>query len=110
MNTVNPHINTFSDGHTPLLVAARDNHAQIVRDLLDAGAQVRVVDWVFKGSPIHKATYNGRPEILRMTLIIPTSTSTSRGRSTVTRRWTTDPWHGYTECAEMLLDAGSGWT
>ncbi|MGO9156116.1 hypothetical protein [Mycobacterium sp.] len=64
VNTVYLHVNTFSDGHTPMLIAARDDHAEIVGELLKAGAEVRVVDWVFKGSAIHQATYNGRPEIL----------------------------------------------
>ena len=106
VNTVHPHVNTFSDGHTPLLVAARDNHAEIVRDLLSAGAQVRVVDWVFKGSPIHKATYNGRPEILRMILDHPDVDIDVQGPINGYTPLHDALWHGYTECAEMLLDAG----
>ncbi len=106
VNTVYPHVNTFSDGHTPLLVAARDNHPEIVRELLSAGAQVRVVDWVFKGSPIHKATYNGRPEILRMILDQPDVDIDVQGPINGYTPLHDALWHGYTECAEMLLDAG----
>ncbi|MGO9156111.1 ankyrin repeat domain-containing protein [Mycobacterium sp.] len=106
INTVYPHVNTFSDGHTPLLVAARDNHAEIVRELLDADAQVRVVDWVFKGSPIHKATYNGRPEILRMILDHADVDIDVQGPINGYTPLHDALWHGYTECAEMLLDAG----
>lgn len=106
VNTVHPHVNTFSDGHTPLLVAARDNHAEIVRNLLEAGAQVRAVDWVFKGSPIHKATYNGRPEILRMILDHPDVDIDVQGPINGYTPLHDALWHGYTECAEMLLDAG----
>jgi len=51
VNAVHPHVNTFSDGHTPLLVAARDNHPEIVRELLDANAQVRVVGLGLQGIP-----------------------------------------------------------
>jgi ankyrin repeat protein len=106
VNTVYPHVNTFSDGHTPLLVAARDNHAEIVRELLNAGAKVRVVDWVFKGSPIHKATYNGRPEILRMILDQPDVDIDVQGPINGYTPLHDALWHGYTECAEMLLDVG----
>ncbi|HUO40346.1 MAG TPA: ankyrin repeat domain-containing protein [Mycobacterium sp.] len=106
VNTVYPHVNTFSDGHTPLLVAARDNHAEIVRDVLDAGADVRAVDWVFKGSPIHKATYNGRPEILRMILDQPDVDVDVQGPINGYTPLHDALWHGYTECAQMLLDSG----
>lgn len=106
VNTVYPHVNTFSDGHTPLLVAARDNHEEIVRELLTAGAEVRVVDWVFKGSPIHKATYNGRPEILRMILDHPDVDIDVQGPINGYTPLHDALWHGYTECAEMLVDAG----
>ncbi len=106
VNAVYPHVNTFSDGHTPLLVAARDNHPEIVHDVLEAGADVRVVDWVFKGSPIHKATYNGRPEILRMILDHPDVDIDVQGPINGYTPIHDALWHGYTECAEMLLDGG----
>ena len=106
VNAVYPHVDTFSDGHTPLLVAARDNHADIVREVLKAGANVRVVDWVFKGSPIHKATYNGRPEILRMILDHPNVDINVQGPINGYTPLHDALWHGYTECAQMLLDAG----
>jgi ankyrin repeat protein/ketosteroid isomerase-like protein len=106
-NTVYPHVNSFSDGHTPLLVAARDGHADIVRELLKAGAKVRVEDWVFKGAPIHKATYNGRPDILRMILDQPDVDINVQGPINGYTPIHDALWHGYTECAEMLLDAGA---
>jgi ankyrin repeat protein len=60
-----PHVNSFSDGHTALLIACRDNHTAIVDLLLEAGAEVDSFDWIFKGYSIHKATYNGRVDILK---------------------------------------------
>jgi uncharacterized protein len=112
VNTNYPVVNTFYDGHTPLLVAARDCHAQIVRELLKAGAQVRVEDWVFKGAPIHKAiyngaTYNGNPEILRMLVEHPGTDIDVQGPINGYTPIHDALWHGYTECAEILLEAGA---
>lgn len=107
VNAVYPHVNTFSDGHTPLLVAARDNHDQIVKELLANGAKVRVTDWVFKGSPIHKATYNGRPDILKMLMEHPDIDINVQGDINGYTPLHDALWHGYTECAQMLIFAGA---
>jgi ankyrin repeat protein len=107
VNERQPVINSFEDGHTPLLVAARDNHPQVVRVLLDAGAEVRVADWVFKGAPIHKATYNGNPEILGMIMGNPRADLDVQGALNGYTPIHDALWHGYTECAEMLLEAGA---
>jgi ankyrin repeat protein len=107
VNTNYPVVNTFYDGHTPLLVAARDGHTEIVRELLKAGAQVRVEDWVFKGAPIHKATYNGNPEILRMIIERPGVDIDVQGPINGYTPIHDALWHGYTECAEILLEAGA---
>jgi ankyrin repeat protein len=107
VETVYPHVNTFSDGHTPLIVAARDNHLDIVKLLLDAGAEVDVFDWVFKGYPIHKATYNGRPDVLKVLLSSPKMTSkviNVQGRINGYTPLTDALWHGFEECANILLD------
>jgi ankyrin repeat protein len=107
VNAVYPHVNTFSDGHTPLLVAARDNHAEIVQELLAHGAKVRVTDWVFKGSPIHKATYNGRADILKMLMEHPDIDLDVQGPINGYSPLHDALWHGYTECAEMLVLGGA---
>mgnify|MGYP001158173037 FL=1 len=107
VETVYPHVNTFSDGHTPLIVAARDNHLDIVKLLLDAGAEVDVFDWVFKGYPIHKATYNGRPDVLKVLLSSPKMTSkviNVQGKINGYTPLTDALWHGFEECANILLD------
>jgi ankyrin repeat protein len=90
-----------------LLVAARDNHAEIVKELLAAGAKVRVKDWVFKGAPIHKATYNGNPEILRMLVQHPDIDIDVQGPINGYTPIHDALWHGYAECAQILLDAGA---
>jgi uncharacterized protein len=107
VNTLYPHVNSFLDGHTPLLVAARDGHAEIVKELLQAGAKVRIEDWVFKGSPIHKATYNGNPEILKMLVQHPDIDLDVQGPINGYTPLHDALWHGFSECAEILINAGA---
>jgi len=107
VNTVYPHVNTFSDGHTPLIVAARDNHLDIVKLLLDAGAEIDVHDWVFKGYPLHKATYNGRPDVLRVLLSstkLTVDVINVQGQINGYTPLADALWHGFEECANILLD------
>ncbi len=107
VNTLYPHINSFTDGHTPLLVAARDGHTEIVKALLASGAKVRVEDWVFKGAPIHKSTYNGNVEILKMLIAHPDIDLDIQGKINGYTPLHDALWHGFTECAEILINAGA---
>jgi uncharacterized protein len=61
-----PIVGSFDDGHTPLLIAARNGETEMVRALLQAGADVNAVEPVFGAVPLHKATYNGHVEITRL--------------------------------------------
>lgn len=105
VNTVYPHINSFLDGHTPLIVAARDGHTEIVGELLAAGAEVRVADWVFKGAPMHKATYNGNATILRLLVDQPNIDLDVQGAINGYTPLHDALWHGFEECAEILINA-----
>jgi ankyrin repeat protein len=107
VDTIYPHVNTFSDGHTPLLVACRDNHPEIVGLLLKAGAEVDVYDWIFKGYPIHKATYNGRADILKILLESPKMTEKIINVQGLINGYSPlldALWHGFEDCARILLD------
>jgi uncharacterized protein len=110
VNTVYPHMDSFLDGHTPLLVAARDGHTDIVRELLQAGAKVRVIDWTFKGSPIHKATYNGNVPILKLLVEHPDIDLDIQGAINGYTPLHDALWHGFVECAEILVNAGASLT
>ncbi|HKD77440.1 MAG TPA: ankyrin repeat domain-containing protein, partial [Ktedonobacterales bacterium] len=54
-----PVTGAFQDGHTPLLIAARDGHTEIASELIRHGANVNAVEPVFGAVPLHKATYHG---------------------------------------------------
>ena len=102
-----PHVNSFSDGHTALLIACRDNHPAIVELLLEAGAEVDSFDWIFKGYTIHKATYNGRADILKKLLNSPKMTVkvvNAQGRINGYSPLHDALWHGFEDCARLLLD------
>jgi ankyrin repeat protein len=102
-----PHVNSFSDGHTALLIACRDNHPAIVDLLLEAGAEVDSFDWIFKGYTIHKATYNGRADILKKLLNSPKMTVkvvNAQGRINGYSPLHDALWHGFEDCARLLLD------
>jgi ankyrin repeat protein len=107
VNTVYPHVNSFLDGHTPLLVAARDKHTKIVGELLGAGAAVRVEDWVFKGAPLHKATYNGNLDILALLLKDPKIDIDVQGPINGYTPLHDALWHGFADCAMALVTAGA---
>lgn len=63
-DTVSPIHDVNNPGHTPLLIAARDGLAGAVRALLDAGADMTLVDHFMLAHPAHKAGYMGRAAVM----------------------------------------------
>lgn len=55
-----------SGGDLPLIMAAYLGHAEIVRLLLDAGADVKAVDPGMKATALHAAAYAGRTEAAQL--------------------------------------------
>ncbi|MCP5365346.1 MAG: ankyrin repeat domain-containing protein [Hyphomicrobiales bacterium] len=102
-----PRVNGFNDGHTPLLVAARDGHAEIVDRLLAAGANVNAVEPVFGAVPLHKAVYNGHAEITRALATHPGVDLDYQGATNGYTALHDSLWHGYADCAEVLVSAGA---
>jgi uncharacterized protein len=54
------------NGDAPLVMAAYLGHAEIVRKLLEAGADVKAVDPSMKATALHAAAYAGRTEAARL--------------------------------------------
>src|SRR5215213_6613563 len=53
-------------GDAPLVMAAYLGHAEIVRKLLEAGADVKAVDPSMKATALHAAAYAGRTEAAKL--------------------------------------------
>lgn len=102
-----PVVNGFNDWHTPLLVAARDGHTELVSVLLAAGADANAVEPTFGAAPLHKAVYNGHADITRIIASVPGVDLDYQG---ITNGYTAlhdALWHGFEDCARILLDAGA---
>ncbi|MFD2184157.1 ankyrin repeat domain-containing protein [Rhodoplanes azumiensis] len=97
----------FDDGHTALLVAARDGFAEGVGVLIEAGADVNAVEPVFGAVPLHKATYNGHLDITRRLAAARGVNLDAQGASNGYTPLHDALWHGFADCAEALLDAGA---
>lgn len=101
-----PVTGSFDDGYTPLLVACREGRADIVRDLLVAGADARAEDATFRGAPPHKATYMGHAEVAEVLIASGKIDIDIQGPINGYTPLHDALWHGNTECARKFLEAG----
>lgn len=102
-----PVLTGFNDAHTPLLVAARDGHLEIVAELLAAGADVNATEPTFGASPLHKAVYNGHEDITRILSQTPGVDLDYQGATNGYTALHDALWHGYDICARVLIEAGA---
>lgn len=101
-----PMVNGFNDGHTPLIIACRENEKDIVKYLLSLGADANAVEPIFGAVPLHKATYNGLPDILELLLKVDGIDADYQGSTNGYTPIHDALWHGFSDCAKMLLDYG----
>jgi ankyrin repeat protein len=59
-----PIIGGLDDDYTPLGIAAREGFIDIVRLLLEVGADPRRVIGLMKGTPVHEAAFFGRADVI----------------------------------------------
>jgi uncharacterized protein len=102
-----PILNGFNDYHTPLLIASRDGHTEIVAELLRAGADVNAIEPTFGAVPLHKAVYNGHADITKKLIERPGVNINFQGATNGYTPLHDALWHGNTECAEILIDASA---
>lgn len=102
-----PVIGTFNDGHTALLIAAREGKSEMVRVLIDAGADVNAIEPVFGAVPLHKATYNGNNVITEILAAAHGINLDYQGPSNGYTPLLDALWHGFADCARALLEKGA---
>jgi uncharacterized protein len=102
-----PMLGGFNDAHTPLLVASRDGHTEIVAELLRAGADANATEPTFMAVPLHKAVYNGHAEITQLLVNVPGVILDFQGATNGYAPLHDALWHGFAECAEILINAGA---
>ncbi|CAA9306286.1 MAG: Ankyrin [uncultured Cytophagales bacterium] len=106
-----PRVGSLDDDYTPLGIAAREGHTDIVRVLLDAGADPRRVVGLMGGTPVHEASYFGRAAIVRALTEKPGRAGTpeldAQGAYNGLTALHDAVWHGHLEAAQALVDAGA---
>lgn len=59
-----PKLGNYDDYYTPLGIAARDGHVEIVLLLLNAGADVQLLSGLMGATAAHEAAYAGHPKVI----------------------------------------------
>lgn len=103
----------LDDDYTPLGIAVREGHGDIVQALLDAGADPRRVIGLMRGTPLHEASFFGYADIVGMLTQRP-----ARGGLPAVELDAQGPyngltalhdavWHGHMDAARALVEAGA---
>lgn len=108
-----PVVGGFDDDYTPLGIATREGHADIVRVLLDAGADPRRVIGLMKGTPVHEASYFAHADVLQVLTEkhghagAPAIEIDAQGPYNGLTALHDAVWHGHLEAAQTLVGAGA---
>ena len=108
-----PMTGSLDDDYTPLGLAVREGHIEVVRALLDAGADIRRVIGLMKGTPVHEASFFGRADIVRLLTEKRTRAGApafeigAQGPYNGLTALHDAVWHGHLGAAEALVEAGA---
>ncbi len=106
VNEKTPIVGSGNDGQTPLLVACFNGFTDIVTELLNAGANPKIVDYLLKATPLHKAAYAGHPDPLQILLDQGQVEVNAQGPYNGYTALHDSVWHGHKEAMEVLLESG----
>ena len=108
-----PMVGSPNDDYTPLAIAAREGHADIVRALLAAGANPRRVIGLFGGTALHEACYFGHTDVVQAMTEgneragTRTSELDAQGAYNGMTPLHDAVWHGHFEAVRVLVEAGA---
>lgn len=98
-----------NDKHSPLLIASRNNYPDVAKVLLEAGADIGQRGYLMNAIAFHKAGYMGNTEIMKMLVNHKDSHKyiNDQGLNNGYTPLHDAIWHGNTEAAKLLIDAGA---
>lgn len=105
VNELSPIIGGGNDGQTALLVACFLGSAELVVELLEAGANPQIVDYLMKATPCHKGAYAGHPDAVKRLIENSAVAVNAQGPYNGYTALHDATWHGHTAVVEVLLDA-----
>ncbi|WP_250032712.1 alpha/beta fold hydrolase [Paractinoplanes maris] len=103
-----PAVGEHDDDYTALGLAARDGHTDIVRVLLDAGADPRRLNGLMRATPGHEAAFAGHAEVLQVLTAPGTALDLdAQGAYNGFTALHDAVWHGNREAVQALMEAGA---
>ncbi|MCT7655348.1 ankyrin repeat domain-containing protein [Oceanimonas sp. NS1] len=109
VNQRRPVFSNRNDWHTPLLVASREGDTEVVKVLLEYGADQTITGYPMNAIAMHKAAYMGHPEILKLLVNdrLADRVLNDQGPNNGYTPLHDAIWHGNAESARVLLEAGA---
>ena len=108
-----PIVGSVDDDYTPLGLAVRERQVDVVRLLLEAGANPRLTIGLMQGSLLHEAGFLGFADVLRLLLDWRGESDSDRidlaaaGPYNGLTALHDAVWHGHLEAARVLVQAGA---
>lgn len=108
-----PVTGTPDDDYTPLGLAVRAGRVDLVRRLLDAGADPGGVIGLMRGTLVHEASYHGHGDVVRLLTQhrsadgAPSIDLDAQGPYNGFTALHDAVWHGHHDAAQALIDAGA---
>lgn len=99
-------VNELDGGDAPLVMAAYEGHNEIVKMLLEAGADVTAVDPGMKATALHAAAYAGRTDAAKL-LIAHKIDIDKQGPYNGYTALHDALWQNHIETAKVIIEAGA---